>query len=194
MTVALRQVPSLAEFLAWEERQETKHEFDGTAPVAMVGGIVTHARIQANLITTLHQRLRGKPCEVFGSELKLKMARTLRYPDAMVVCAKLPGRATFVTDPAIVFEILSASTSRTDRVLKVRECGATSAIARYVILEQTGPAATVFSRERGDWLGRVHDGLDAVVPLPEIGVDLPLADIYTGLDFDDDPAPGVDLA
>ena len=193
MTVALRQSPSLAEFLAWEERQETKHEFDGIVPVAMVGGTVAHARIQSNLIAALHQRLRGKPCEVFGSELKLKMARTLRYPDAMVVCTPLSGRATFVTDPTVVFEIASTSTSRTDRVLKVREYGATPAIARYVILEQTGPAATVFSRECGDWLGRVHDGHDAVLPLPEIGVDLPLADIYSGLDFDD-LTPGADFA
>ena len=185
MTAALRHPPSLAEFLAWEERQEARHEFDGLAPVAMVGGTAAHARIQRNLIASLYDRLRGTPCEVFGSDLKLKLARTLRYPDAMVVCTPLPGRAAFVTDPAVVFEILSPSTGRTDRVLKVREYGEAPAIARYVILEQTSPAATVFSRERGDWLGRVHDGRNAVLILPEIGVDLPLAEVYAGMEFDD---------
>lgn len=192
MTVVLRHPPSLTEFLAWEEIQEARHEFDGIAPVAMVGGTAAHARIQRNLVRALGNSLDGKPCEVFGSDLKLKLARTLRYPDAMVVCTPLPGRAKFVTDPTMVFEILSPSTGRTDRVLKVREYGEVPAIARYVILEQTSPAATVFSREHGDWLGRVHDGADAILALPEIGVDLPLADIYVGIAFND-PDPGTEL-
>jgi Uma2 family endonuclease len=60
---------TLAEFLAWEERQEQRYEFDGSEPVAMAGGSLAHAAIQRNLALALGTRLRGKPCQFFGSDL-----------------------------------------------------------------------------------------------------------------------------
>jgi hypothetical protein len=44
MTVALRKPITLAEFLAWEERQPARYEFDGFEPVAMTGGTVMRNR------------------------------------------------------------------------------------------------------------------------------------------------------
>jgi Uma2 family endonuclease len=86
MNVALRHRMSLADFLDWEERQELRYEFDGFRPCGMVGGTAAHAVVQRNLIAALTNRLRGKPCQPFGSELKIAVAASIRYPDGFVVC------------------------------------------------------------------------------------------------------------
>jgi hypothetical protein len=71
MTVAVRKPWTLNEFLAWEERQELRHEFDGFQPVAMTGGSLAHATIQANLAISIGGRLRGTLCRFLGSDLKV---------------------------------------------------------------------------------------------------------------------------
>jgi hypothetical protein len=66
MSVALRKSMRLAEFLAWEEGQETRYEFDGDGPAAMTGGTVAHSTIQHNLHVAIGVRLRGEPCRFHG--------------------------------------------------------------------------------------------------------------------------------
>ena len=70
MNLAVRKPMTLAEFLAWEERQEQRYEFDGFEPVAMAGGSLAHSAIRRNLAMALGTRSRGKPCQFFGSDLK----------------------------------------------------------------------------------------------------------------------------
>lgn len=77
---------TLEDFLAWEARQEVRHEFDGFEPVAMPGGSLNHARLQRNLAISIGGRLRGTPFEFLGSDMKLVSATRSRYPDAQVVC------------------------------------------------------------------------------------------------------------
>jgi Uma2 family endonuclease len=104
----------LDDFIAWEERQELRYEYDGVAIEAMTGGTVGHGRIQANLVALLHSRLRGGPCFVIGSEVKIRTETSIRYPDAMVLCSPGSSRATATSSPVVVFEILSPSTARKD--------------------------------------------------------------------------------
>ena len=185
MNVALRRPMTLEQFLAWEERQPLRHEFDGVQPVAMTGGTAAHAAIQVNLITSLRNRLRGKPCQPFGSELKLLVAGRVRYPDAFVVCTPVPPRATVVTEPVVVFEVLSDSTAGNDLVVKNAEYRATPSVQRYVVLQQTSAAAVVFARKGEDWVTDLLAGDDAVLRLPEVGIEIPLAEIYADVEFDD---------
>ena len=184
MSTALRHAMTCAEFLAWEEAQEPRYEFDGFAPVAMTGGTFAHALIQSNLLRALGNRLRGSPCRAIGSELKVLVAGSVRYPDAFVVCAPVARDALVVEDPVVIFEILSPSTALTDRIVKNREYRATPSVRRYVLLEQLRPAATVFAREGAEWLGRLADS-DAVLAMPELGIALPLAEVYEGVEFPD---------
>ncbi|MGE0222584.1 MAG: Uma2 family endonuclease [Acetobacteraceae bacterium] len=171
---------TVGEFLAWESRQDLKFEFDGFQPVAMTGGIAAHAAIQRNLIALLYGHLRGGPCQVFGRDLKIQAAGSIRYPDAFVVCSPVSATDLVITDPIVVFEILSPGTSATNRIEKNREYRLTPSIQRYVILEQTRPAATIFSRAGDNWLADVAVG-DADLSLPEIGVKLNLAELYAGV-------------
>ena len=184
MDVALRKPMKLAEFLAWEERQPLRYEFDGVRPVAMTGGTYGHSTIQGNLAIAIGGRLRGKLCRFQGSDLKIQVAEGhIRYPDGMVVCSPVDRAATVVHDPVVVFEVLSPSTARSDRIVKAREYQATPSVQRYVMLEQDGVSATVYARSGDAW---THEILvaDSILALPEIGVSLPLAELYEGLVFE----------
>jgi Uma2 family endonuclease len=180
MNVALRRPMSLDEFLAWEARQELRYEFDGLQALAMVGGTAAHSLIASNIEAALRSRLR-EGCRVFRSDMKLRLAHSIRYPDVMVVCSPFAARATFVTDPVLVFEVLSESTGLTDRIVKAREYRDAPSIARYVLVEQGGIGATVF--ERPDWRGQPLEGPEARLALPEIGAELMLGEFYVGIDF-----------
>ncbi len=89
----------------------------------------------------------------------------------------MPRGTYIIRDPVVVFEILSPSTSHTDLVLKTAEYQATPSIQRYVILEQTHAGAQVFSRRGADWIVETIKD-DDVLHLPEIGIEIPLAEIY----------------
>jgi Uma2 family endonuclease len=185
MNIALLKSMTLEQFLAWEERQELRYEFDGVQPVAMTGGSFVHAAIQINLILALGTRLRGKPCRVIGSELKIEVAGRIRYPDAFVICTPQPGSTHVVRDPVAVFEILSPSTSHTDLVLKTAEYRATPSILHYVILEQTHAGAQVFSRRGADWIAETVRDAD-LLRLPEIGIEIPLPELYADVALEPD--------
>jgi Uma2 family endonuclease len=182
MSVAMRKSMTLEEFLAWEEGQELRWEFDGFAPVAMTGGTVEHGLIQANLIRALGNRLHGGPCRVLGSHVKIAVAGSIRYPDALVVCSPMARGATVITDPVVVFEVLSPSTASVDHIVKNQEYRDTPSIRRYVMLEQDRRGATIFSRDGDDWVGHVLAG-DVALALPEIGIEMPLAELYEGVAF-----------
>ena len=182
MSGALRQPMTIAEFLEWEIRQLGKHEFDGFAITAMTGVTAAHSVIQRNLVTALTTRLRGKPCQPHGSDLKVEVAGSIRYPDAFVVCTPLGPKERVVRDPVVIFEILSETTAALDHGRKNEEYRDTPSVARYVILEQDAIRATVFAREAGRWLGTLHSGA-AALEMGEIGITLPLAELYEGIEL-----------
>lgn len=185
MTVASRKPMTLPEFLAWEARQPAKWEFNGFEPVAMVGVRLAHFAIQVNLLTALRSRLRGKPCRPHGSDLKIEVAGRIRYADAFVVCTPVPPRATVVTEPVVVFGILGGSTAGQDLIVKNAEYRATPSVQRYVILEQTHAGALVFAREDEDWVSEVVAGDEATLHMPEIGIEIPLTELYADVELTD---------
>ena len=187
MSVALRKPMTREEFLAWEEQQELRWEFDGFAPVAMTGGTAAHAAIQGNVIVALATRLRGKPCRAFTSHLKMAVGRSIRYPDAFVVCSPVSPNDTVVSEPVVVFEILGPDTAFIDRTAKNDEYAATPSIRRYVMLEQDVAAATVFAREGTRWVATyMHAG--EILEMPEIDIEIPLAELYEGVSFPEAPS------
>ena len=187
MNLAVRKPITLAEFLAWEERQEQRYEFDGFEPVAMAGGSLAHSAIQRNLAMALGTRLRGKPCQFFGSDLKIQAAEnSSRYPDGMVICSGLDPALKIVPNPVVIFEVLSPSTAAADRIVKAREYQATPSVQRYVMLEQARIGATVYVRATDGWNVLVLKD-DDILALPEIGLAIALTEFYEGLTFDDHP-------
>ena len=177
---------TVEEFISWEDQQPAKYEFDGLSPRLMTGGTESHAGIQRNIIRALANRLVGKPCRIYGSELKLRVAGAIRYPDAFITCTRTDRRATVADNPVVVFEIISRSSQRVDRIDKLREYQLTPSIRQYVLLEQDIAMANVYSREGLNWTGRVLYASD-ILDLPEIGVLVPMSELHLDVDVETSP-------
>jgi Uma2 family endonuclease len=190
MSVAIHNPITLAEFLVWEEQQELRYEFDGFAPVATTGGTIAHDQITFDLRAALTARLVGKPCRPLGPNVKIIADGRARYPDAFVVCRPVSPTATVADDPVVVFEVLSEGSSETDLIDKNREYRATPSIQRYVVLQQTHKAAIVFVRRQDGWLSEIVSGDDARLDLPEIGIAVPLHEVYANAGLFEAPQEG----
>jgi Uma2 family endonuclease len=168
-------------FLAWEDRQEGKYEFDGRAIVPMTGGSYAHQRIVINLWLALTGLLGGLPQRIV-QEMRLRIGSRIRYPDVLISAEPLDQTARTLTDAVAIFEVLSADTAATDRVEKLIDYAAVPSLRTYVLLEQTIIGATLLRREPGsDWTASALTG--GIIELPGLGVSLPLADLYRGLTF-----------
>ena len=180
MSAALKPMTA-EEFLAWEERQDERYEFDGFRPIAMTGGTFAHGIIGRNVRTELDNRLRGSRCIPLGPDMKIAVAGRFRYPDAIVVCSPVDRKATVIADPVVVFEVLSDGTARIDHFDKLREYTATASIRRYVLLQQDGIGATVYVRD-GDRMVVETVARGDTLRLPEIEVEIPVDDLYRGVE------------
>jgi Uma2 family endonuclease len=182
MSATRRKTLTLSEFLAWEERQESRWEFDGFEPVAMTGGTDAYEGVGTRLRTLLDRQLMGKRCHVRGPTMKVEVVGRIRYPDAVVSCTPVPRGTTVIKDPVVIFEVLSPSTSRIDRIEKLREYQATGSVQRYVMLEPDSIAATDIFRRGEDWIIRSLIAGDTLA-MPEIDVAMPLSDIYADVEL-----------
>jgi Uma2 family endonuclease len=186
MDVAVRK-PRMTreEFFPWAQAQDTRYEFDGFEPVAMTGGTANHNQITQNILVALRSRLRGGGCRPFGPDAGVAtIGAAVRYPDALVTCARVPGDALTIPGVVVVFEVLSPTSGRVDRIVKLREYRSVATIRTYVIVEHNGVGLTVFSRGREgqDWTAKALTGED-LLPLPEIGIEIPVAELYQDVDF-----------
>jgi Uma2 family endonuclease len=166
---------TVEEFLVWERAQDLRYEFDGIQPVGMTGGSRSHSRTQTRLVVALSNRVTA-PCEVHGSELKVVTQSRVRYPDASVVCGDREAEPDII-EPTAVFEVLSPSSTLTDRRVKPVDYASVPSVLVYGILDAERPEVTIMRRAAG-WEPEMFVAADEVVKLPEIGIDLPLAAIY----------------
>jgi hypothetical protein len=100
--------------------------------------------------------------------------------------------SALVDDPVVILKVLSDSTARTDIGAKNREYEATPSVQRYVVLEQELVAGTMFERMNGDWIGRLLRP-DSILRMPEIGIEVPIRELYQGVEFTDAPPRNLDL-
>ena len=190
MNAPLRKFWTQEEFFAWAASQEGRYEFDGFQPVAMTGGSAGHAVIMQNVHAALRARLRGSGCRPLGPDAGVATVGTaIRYPDALVTCSPVNREALTIPGVVVVFEIVSPNTSRTDRILKVREYAAIPSIRRYVILESASVGLTVMEREWPDEPWRLSTLTNGdILRMPEIGIEIPVAEFYEDLGFEDEAA------
>ena len=182
MRMPLRQAMTVQEYLEWEQHQEDRYEYDGYGPVLMAGAREAHADIQRNLMIAVGTRLRGRSCRVYGTDMKMATGGdSYRFPDALIVCGPRDSGRVIAKNPVVVFEILSDSTGGTDRVTKFFEYRAVASVQRYILIEQSVVGAEVRARA-DDWAGRMH-AAGSILPIPEADIELPLDELYDGLDL-----------
>jgi Uma2 family endonuclease len=182
---------SVEDYLAGELESPIKHEYLGGTVYAMAGTRISHNIIANNTLAALHNRLRGRPCRPFSSDIKVRVQLPTHvrfyYPDVSVVCRSNPGDFTYQDEPVVIVEVLSQSTRRIDGGEKKDAYLTIPSLVAYVMLEQETACAVVHRRVDKEFVGEVYDGVNAIIRLPEIGVELPLAELYEGVEFIPEP-------
>jgi Uma2 family endonuclease len=184
MTTTYERPPTPAEYLVRERAAAYKSEYYGGEVVAMGGASRAHDRITTALLVSLVGQLRGRPCEVFSSDVRVRIreASAYVYPDLSVVCGEAQWadrELDMLLNPTVVLEVLSPSTERIDRGRKADAYHRLDSLREYVLLAQEAPRAEVYRREPdGTWGCQIVLGLDGTLELASIGCTLPMAEVY----------------
>jgi Uma2 family endonuclease len=186
-TVQKLNLVSVDDYLAGELVSPIKHEYLAGVVYAMTGDRNAHNIIGTNIVGSLHSRLRGKPCQPFNSDTKVRVRMPTHvrfyYPDASVVCRPNPQEDSFQDGPAVIFEVVSRATRRTDEGEKKDAYLTIPSLSVYALVEQETAAVVVHRRTEQGFLREVYEGRQAVVSLGEIKTELPLAEIYDRVEF-----------
>jgi Uma2 family endonuclease len=179
------------DYLNGELVSPIKHEYLGGVVYAMAGARNLHNAIATNVICSLGPRLRGQPCRPFNSDTKVRVQLPTQvrfyYPDASVICRPNPPTDSYQDEPIVLFEVLSPSTRRIDEGEKKDAYLTIPSLRVYVLIEQDTAAVVAFRHTEKEFVREVYQGMAAVLPLPEIGVDLPLAEFYEAVQFAPEP-------
>jgi Uma2 family endonuclease len=185
---AIRRV-SPEEYLAIEDASERRNELIGGRVVAMSGNTLPHFMIVDNLVLELNGRLRGKPCQMFSTELKVKVELTgdYFYPDLLALCGApvfdKPNQVTLL-NPTLLIEVLSPSTEAYDRGRKFLHYQQIPTLKEYVLVAQEEARVEIFSRgEQSSWTYKLVSGLEATASFASIDCTVALADIYRDVTF-----------
>jgi Uma2 family endonuclease len=174
---------TIDEYLEFEEQSPVRHEYVNGAVYAMNGVSVAHARIARELVMTVGGHLRGGPCELFSTDLKLRIRtetdEVFYYPDMMVACQRDDWGANYVRNPKLVAEILSPSTQHIDRREKAMTYRRIASLEEYVLLAQDDHKVIVHRRAE-NWRPQSYTGPQATVEFRSIGLSVPLVQIYEG--------------
>ena len=182
------------EYLERERGAETKSEYDSGVIIPMPGATIEHIRITVDTTIHLGIQLRGSSCELLNNDTRTRVLRGDKYyyPNIIVVC----GGARFednvfdtLLNPTLIIEVLSES-ERKDRNEKMDAYETLDSLTDYVLISQTEPRIEHYSRlPDGGWRYRVARGRNSVLALPNIGCELPLAEVYLRVPFPAAPAP-----
>ncbi|HEX9987422.1 MAG TPA: Uma2 family endonuclease [Chloroflexia bacterium] len=179
------------EYLALERKAEYKSEYFNGQILAMSGASREHNLISGNIFGEIHSQLRGKPCEVYIGDMRVKVnpAGMYTYPNVVAVCEE--GRfedeqVDTLTNPTVVVEVLSPSTEAYDRGVKFAHYRKLASLQEYVLVAQDKVSIEHFARHSGpvgQWVLTEMDDLDGTLHLASIGCDLALRDIYDRVEF-----------
>lgn len=173
---------TFAEYLEIEEIARVKHEYLRGEIYAMAGGTPEHAALGATLTAMLGEQLRGGPCRVYNSDLRVRILATglATYPDVTVVCGPTerdPDSATHVVNPSVVVEVLSDGTEDYDRGEKLAHYKQAPSLAAVVLVSHRERKIEVWTREGTIWELAVHES-GGIASLPSIGCSLNVEAIY----------------
>lgn len=162
---------------------------------AMGGATRSHVRISGNVYAALHAQLRGRPCEAFTSDMKVRVSESglYTYPDVSALCGDpqfVDGEMDVLLDPTTLFEVLSPSTANYDRGEKFAHYRRLHSLREYVLISQIRMRVERYGRERADgtaWVLTVDESPDAIVELPAIGCTLRVGDLYERVELPPHP-------
>jgi Uma2 family endonuclease len=183
MAQAAERVLSAEEYLSWERRQPTKHEYVHGAVVAMAGASIDHNKIVANVIRALGNALADRPCSVLASDTRLysPASGNYRYADASVACDPIQHQDSeldTLLNPAVIVEVLSESTEMADRGSKFRDYRSIPSFRDYLLVDQNEPLVEHYVRQdSGVWTYR-DAGPNDRISLVSCAIEIQVSELY----------------
>ena len=181
------------EYLELDRAAEFRSEYYDGYMYSMAGASLSHVRIATNLSGELHQALKGGPCEVYATELRLRVNpdRLYTYPDINVVCGELKladDRSDTAVNSTLLIEVLSPSTEARDRGFKFTHYRHIESLREYILVWQSEPRVEIYRRQpTGEWLLSEVSGLESSCRFDSLGCEIPLFEIYRNVSFDPQP-------
>jgi Uma2 family endonuclease len=189
MSTAAKGHYTLEEYFELERTSLEKYQYYRGEVFAMAGASVAHNDIVTNLIGELRDKLRGTPCRVMPSDIRIKCPTNLfTYADALIVCGerellKYQGLETLL-NPKVVFEVLSESTESYDRGKKFEHYQSIPSLQEYVLVAQDRPHIDHFVRKGdGKWQLTMIDGIASSLRLATVDCELTFRAIFEGVTF-----------
>ncbi len=176
------------QYVAKEQSAETKSEFYRGEVFAMAGGSIRHNDISGNIFAELKALLRNSSCRPSNSDQRVRVPANglATYPDVSVVCGPRevhPDDDQAITNPTVVFEVLSKSTEAYDRGKKFALFRELESLEQYVLVSQDEQRIECYSRrDDGSWLFTVSEGAEGTLELDSINARLQLSEIYADID------------
>ena len=194
MLALKNQIYTLEEYLELDHASEEKIEFWDGHIFTLAGASVSHNRIQRNALTVLTNKLRGKSCEVFPSDMRVKVPAypLYRYPDLSALCGnavfETAGKQEMLVNPTLIVEVLSDSTADFDRGYKFTYYKSIESFTEYILIAQDRPHVTQFiKQDENNWLNREFNSLEDKFYLASLDCELALTDLYQDILFPDKP-------
>ena len=187
-SVAVQSRYSPETYLALERQAEYKSEYMDGQIMAMAGASRMHNLIAGNLYREVSQQLRGRPCEAYISDMRVKVSPTglYTYPDVVVVCGDIrfeDDHHDTLLNPTVIVEVLSASTEAYDRGDKFAHYRRLEALQDYLLVSQDKVRVEHYVRQGVLWVLSEASMLDETVHLASIGCEVALRDIYEKVQF-----------
>jgi Uma2 family endonuclease len=171
---------SEVEYLETEMRSPVRHEYLAGLVYAMAGASANHNLIALNLASRLRAHLRGGPCQVFISDMKVKIEAidTFYYPDVLVACDPSDNEDYFRTNPVLIIEVTSPTTAAIDRREKLMAYQKIPGLREYLVIAQDEISVELYRRDKnGRWWEETL-GPDDNIELDSVDLNMAVRDAY----------------
>lgn len=179
------------DYLFLEREAETRHEFLDGEIYQMAGESLLHSRICVNLSGEVRNQLKGKRCEPLSPNMKVRAASSslFAYPDLTIVCGEPifhDRKKDVLTNPQVIFEVLSPSTAEYDRTTKFQKYRmGNETLTDYILVSQDKPFVERFTKQPdGNWLYKSYGEIDESLIVETIECELSLREIYDRVEFE----------
>ncbi|MDT5062467.1 MAG: hypothetical protein QOH63_2926 [Acidobacteriota bacterium] len=178
------------EYLALERQAEYKSEYFNGEIFAMTGASRKHNLVAGNVFASLHGQLKKRPCEIYPSDMRVKVSPTglYTYPDVVIVCGEPifdDKQKDTLLNPTVLVEVLSKSTASYDRGEKFEHYRKLDSLAEYLVIAQNKHHVEHYARQLDNrWLLSETDDIQTTIHLSSIECDLALVDIYDKVEVD----------
>lgn len=173
------------DYLIFEREADTRHEFLDGEIYQMAGESLPHSRICVNLSGEVRNQLKGKRCEALSPNMKVRTstASLFSYPDLTIVCGEPKFhdvKKDVLTNPQVIFEVLSPSTAEYDRTTKFQRYRmGNETLTDYILVSQDKPFVEHFFKQAdGKWLYQSYGAIEDVLKIEIVDCELSLLEIY----------------